>query len=57
MHSEFLQKLEDMPELVLAMPTPLKFSRGPQYASQLLENLKAALNERLRGGTGLNPAV
>ena len=27
------------------------------YASQLLDNLKAQLNARIQGGTGLAPAV
>lgn len=53
----WLDKLDDIPELSIIEPKPFTYDRGPAYASQLLENLKATINARLRGGTGLNPVV
>lgn len=57
LREDWLTKLEDMPTLTLAEPTPYSYARGPAYASQLLDNLRARLNERIAGGTGLDPAV
>lgn len=57
LHYDYLNKLEDIPTLELVQPTPYHYARGPKYASALLDNLKAVLNERIKGGTGLNPAV
>lgn len=57
LHYDYLSKLEDIPTLELVQPTPYHYARGPAYASALLDNLKAVLNERIKGGTGLNPAV
>ena len=57
LHEDWLAKLEDVPELDLVQPTPWNYLRGPAYASQLLENLKGVIGQRLLGGTGLNPTV
>lgn len=57
LHYDYLSKLDDIPTLELVQPTPYHYARGPAYASALLDKLKAALNERINGGTGLNPAV
>lgn len=57
LHYDYLSKLDDIPTLELVQPTPYHYARGPAYASALLDNLKAVLNERIKGGTGLNPAV
>lgn len=57
LHEDWLTKLQDVPELELMQPTPWSYQRGPQYASQLLENLKGVIGKRLLGGTGLNPGV
>lgn len=57
LHEDWLAKLEDAPELDLVQPTPWSYQRGPAYASQLLENLKGVISQRILGGTGLNPAV
>lgn len=57
LHYDYLNKLEKIPTLELVQPTPYHYARGPEYASALLDNLKAVLNERIKGGTGLNPAV
>jgi hypothetical protein len=57
LHYDYLDKLENIPTLELVQPTPYSYVAGPSYASALLDNLKAVLNERIKGGTGLNPAV
>ena len=57
MHEDYLAKLETIPTLSLVAPTPYSYSRGPEYASALLSGLKATINMRLAGGTGLAPAV
>lgn len=57
LHEEWLSKLEDIPELSIMQPAPFTYSPGARYASQLLDSLKATLNARIHGGTGLNPAV
>lgn len=57
LHEEWLDKLDDIPTLTLLEPTPFRYSPGARYASQLLENLKASLNARIQGGTGLPPMV
>jgi hypothetical protein len=57
LHTDYLTKLENIPTLNLVAPTPYYYARGPEYASQLLDTLKAVLTQRMAGGTGLNPAV
>lgn len=53
----WLDKLNDIPELSLLEPAPFEYRRGAQYASELLGSLKATLNARIHGGTGIAPAV
>lgn len=57
LHEDWLDKLDDIPELSILQPAPFQYSPGARYASQLLDNLKATLNARIQGGTGLVPAV
>ena len=57
LHEDWLDKLDEIPELSILQPTPFSYSPGAAYASQLLDNLKAQLNARIQGGTGLAPAV
>lgn len=57
LHEGWLGKLNDIPELTLLQPTKLQYTRGAEYASQLLDNLKATINFRLKGGSGLTPVV
>ncbi|WP_103018169.1 hypothetical protein [Alicycliphilus denitrificans] len=57
LHEEWLDKLDDIPELSILQPTPFQYSPGARYASQLLDNLKATLNARIQGGSGIVPAV
>lgn len=57
LHDDWLAKLENIPTLTLVAPTPYSYALGPAYASQLLDNVKAKINERLAGGTGIAPAV
>ncbi len=57
LHEDWLAKLEDIPQLSILEPAPFAYSPGARYASQLLDNLKATLNARIQGGTGLAPAV
>lgn len=57
LHADYLSRLDDIPTLSLVAPTPYSYSPGAQYASDLLSGLKATLNGRLAGGTGLAPAV
>lgn len=57
LHEDWLDKLDDIPELSILQPAPFQYSPGARYASQLLDNLKATLNARIQGGTGLTPAV
>lgn len=57
LHEDWLDKLDTIPELSVLQPEKLQYVRGPQYASQLLDNLKATINARLMGGSGLLPAV
>ncbi|MBO9679573.1 MAG: hypothetical protein J7556_15125 [Acidovorax sp.] len=57
LHEDWLDKLDEIPELSVLQPAPFSYSPGARYASQLLDNLKATLNARIQGGTGLNPAV
>ncbi len=57
LHEDWLTKLENMPELALVAPTPYSYAPGPEYASALLDALKATLAARMGGGTGLDPAV
>lgn len=56
-HEEWLANLETIPTLTLAAPTPFSYSPGANYASELLDALKAKLLSRMSGGTGLSPAV
>ena len=57
LHEDWLDKLDDIPTLSILQPAPFAYSPGARYASQLLDNLKAQLNARIHGGTGLSPAV
>lgn len=57
LHEDWLDKLDDAPELQLLQPEPLRYERSPAYKSGLLSNMQALLNERLRGSTGLDAAV
>ena len=57
LHEDWLDKLDEIPELSIMQPVPFSYSPGAKYASQLLDNLKATLNARIQGGTGLAPAV
>lgn len=57
LREDYLSKLDDIPTLELVAPTPYSYSPGPQYASALLDSLKAVLAQRMTGGTGLAPAV
>lgn len=57
LHEDWLSKFDDIPVLDLVEPTPYSYSLGPEYASALLSSLKATLNSRLSGGTGLPDAV
>ena len=57
LHEDWLDKLDDIPDLTILQPAPFQYSPGARYASQLLDNLKAQLNARIHGGTGLSPAV
>ena len=57
LHEDWLEKLEHIPELTLVEPTPYNYEPAKRYGSQLLDNLKALLNARIHGGTGLAPSV
>ena len=57
LHEDWLDKLDDIPALSVLQPEPMQYKPGAKYASQLLDNLKAALNARIHGGTGLAPEV
>lgn len=57
LHEDWLDKLDEIPELQIIQPTRLQYTRGPGYASTLLDNLKATINARLMGGSGINPNV
>lgn len=57
LHEDWLDKLDEIPELSVLQPAPFSYSPGARYASQLMDNLKAQLNARIQGGTGLAPAV
>ena len=57
LHLDWLDKLDEIPELSLVSPTPFSYALGPEYASALLSSLQNTLNARLAGGTGLSPAV
>lgn len=57
LREEWLDKLDTIPELSILQPAPFAYSPGARYASQLLDNLKAQLNARINGGTGIAPVV
>lgn len=57
LHESWLTQLETIPTLSLLAPTPYSYSRGAAYASDLLADVKAKLEERIAGGTGLSAAV
>ena len=57
LHEDWLDKLDDIPTLSVLAPTKLSYTRGAGYASALLDNLKATINARLTGASGLSPAV
>lgn len=56
-HEGWLSRLGSIPEMTLLPPAPFRYSPGARYASQLLDSLRANLNARIHGGTGLAPAV
>ena len=53
----WLDKLDELPELSVLEPAPFQYRPGVRYASELMGNLKAVLNARIQGGTGILPAV
>lgn len=57
MHEDYLARLETIPTLELLAPTPYSYTRGPAYASGLLDSVKATIMARMAGGTGLSPAI
>lgn len=57
LREDWLDRLEDIPELDLVAPTPYRYARGAEYASALLDSLKGRIQQRLAGGTGLDPAA
>lgn len=57
LREDWLDGLEQRPTLELLEPTPYKYIAGEKYASALLEQLQAVIARRLKGGTGLAPAV
>ncbi|OWG18343.1 hypothetical protein KDK82_1822 [Delftia sp. K82] len=57
LHEDWLAKLDDIPTLSVLQPAPFQHKPGAKYASQLLDNLKASLNARIQGGSGIAPAV
>lgn len=57
MHEDWLPGLAAIPELQLLEPTPYSYALGPQYASEVLDKLKAVISERLNGGTGLPASI
>lgn len=57
LHEDWLSKLDDIPELSVLEPVPFDYQPGARYASQLMDNLKALLNARIQGGTGLDPTI
>ena len=52
-HDGWLSRLNDVPTLSILQPERFNYSPGARYASQLLDTLKATLQGRLAGGTGL----
>ena len=57
LHEDWLDKLDEIPELSILQPAPFSYSPGAKYASQLRDNLKATINARIQGGSGRAPAV
>lgn len=58
MHEGWAQRLESMPtDLVLVEPAPFAFTPGARYASQLMDAVRARLQQMVHGGTGINQAV
>ena len=57
LHLDWLSKLENIPTLTLASPTPFSYTPGAEYESSLLSSLKGILADRLLGSTGLPDAV
>ena len=57
LHEGWLDKLDEIPVLSVLQPERFNYSPGARYASQLMDNLKAVLNARIQGGTGILPAV
>ena len=57
LHEDWLDKLDTIPELSILQPAPFDYRPGARYASQLMDNLKATLNARIQGGSGIVPAV
>lgn len=60
LHADLLTTLEDgLPDapLDLVAPTPYTYTPSAAYSSSLLTALRAVLEQRIGGGTGLDPAV
>ena len=57
LHEDWLDKLDDIPDLAIAQPAPFSYTPGARYASQLLDSLKAQVHARIHGGTGLPTTV
>lgn len=57
LREEWLDKLDEIPELSILAPTRFEYTPGARYASQLLSNMQALLLARIQGGTGIPAAV
>lgn len=57
LNAAYLENLENIPTLTLLEPTPYSYALGAEYASSLLTTVKAVVEARLAGGTGLDAAV
>lgn len=57
MYDDWLPGLSNIPTLDIVAPTPYSYARGPEYASEVLDKLKAVISERMNGGTGLPAAI
>lgn len=57
LHEDMLDDLRDIPELSLLAPSKFSYTRGPMYASQVLDSLKAVINARLNGASGLDQGI
>lgn len=57
LREDWIARLEKVPTLDILQPVPYSYARGAEYASQLLESLRAKIGERMAGGTGLPAGV